>query len=276
MKTQRIYVLVGLSIVVAAAGVAGTSLLLRSGPSAAAEAFLAQVTRGEVDAAYGTTAAEFQRDTSLFQFRRIVRRTGLDAYVSAVWSKQDVNGAQAELSGAVRSSSGQTVPVQLQLVKEGDAWRVLGFSITGVKTAPDPPTRQEVFALVDKVMSAFVDAVQIRDFTAFHRGISRAWQQEVTPRQFKDSFTQFYDDQLDLSPLGTMTPTLDPPPALGSDNAMTVEGEYPTTPSKVHFVLRFADEDGEWKLVGMKVELVAAETTPVPAEEPEKKKRHHR
>jgi hypothetical protein len=34
-----------------------------------------------------------------------------------------------------------------------------------------------------------------------------------------------------------------------------LKGYYPTAPNKVKFQLKYLEEDGEWKLVGIKVDL---------------------
>ena len=71
--------------------------------------------------------------------------------------------------------------------------------------------------------------------------------------QLREAFKVFIEQKEDLTGVGGVEPKLGKAPALGGDGVLTVEGEYPSRPVRVLFLLEYVAEDGEWKLTRLKV-----------------------
>ncbi len=260
---------------VALVGAAVVMWVLRGRPETAADAFVQQLTQGQMDAAYLGTARSFQQATSGQQFSHIVQRTGLDHAVSTTWTGREVRDDAATLQGEFHVPDGRALPIRIDLGKSGDAWRVLGFQVTGTTGPPEMPVPTEVQQLTDQIMRQFVLATSQRDFSDLYKNIATRWQQEITPADFAASFKEFFDDDLDLTRIVDVPMTLSPRPSIDRDRALDVQGFYATTPSRVHFHLRLVDESGAWRLVSLAVRLDPMTVTPPSAAPPRVAPAHH-
>jgi|SRR5215213_8636591 len=118
------------------------------------------------------------------------------------------------------------------------------------------PSDDEMQDIVKKTLLDFNDALQKEDFNDFHKTISKVWQGQITPEKFKESFQDFINGDTDLSPIGSMDAKFTSPTAITkSSGVKTLEtkGEYPTTPRKTEFELKYIAEGKEWKLIGLKL-----------------------
>jgi hypothetical protein len=94
-----------------------------------AEAFLAQIRAGQVDAAWESTTAEFKSDEGREQFRQFVARTPL--------LKQPLEFGEyraTELNGLKRGeclfqAAGSPGKVRVVVGREGDAWKTEGVFV---------------------------------------------------------------------------------------------------------------------------------------------------
>jgi len=55
--------------------------------------------------------------------------------------------------------------------------------------------------------------------------------------------------------VAAFTPTYDPMPVVDDKGKLLVKGWFPTEPRQVHFDLEFIPSDGEWKLLGVSVNV---------------------
>jgi hypothetical protein len=118
------------------------------------------------------------------------------------------------------------------------------------------PSDDEMQDIVKKTMLDFNDAILKKDFSDFHKTISKVWQKQITPDQFKESFQKLIDGEADMSSIKTMTAKFTTPSEITrSTGAKTLEskGEYPTLPLTTDFELKYIAEGKEWKLIGLKV-----------------------
>jgi hypothetical protein len=121
------------------------------------------------------------------------------------------------------------------------------------------PTDDKVQTLVKTTLMDFSDAVQEGDFTDFYKKVAKVWQDDSTPEEMRRSFKVFIDNKEDYNFKKAIAPldaTLSPAPSIqqvsGLD-ALVVEGYYPTKPERATFELKYVDEDGTWKLIGIHI-----------------------
>ena len=99
----------------------------------------------------------------------------------------------------------------------------------------------------------FNDAVQARNFKAFHASLGTAWKSETTPRKLQEIFHEFVDQNIDFAEIADVDPTLDGIPAIDNNGWLVFKGRYTLQASDVLFEVKYQNEEGSWKLVGINV-----------------------
>lgn len=229
-----------------------------------ADQFLAQVASGDTAGAYQSAASGLRTAQTQEQFDASVRGMRLTEYQSSSWSKFDMKNDQAQLEGTITLKDGSTLPVTVDLVKEG-GWKVLGIkpATGGVSGGDAPrlsvPPDDELKKLANRDLAAFHRAVKADDFREFHATLSKPFREQKTAEELRQSFRVFVEKMIDLSAVETVDPKLTRPATIDADGVLQVEGEYPTRPAKVLFALKYVRDSGEWKLLGINVKTEAAE-----------------
>ena len=229
------------------------------------EKFLAALASGPIGTAYGMTSAALRSGQTEKDFAAAVKSFGLDGFESASWSNRSIVNDRGVLEGTVRTKAGGSVPLTIEMIKEGDMWKVL--SIKGPKTGASSgaiiekespaavPGPEESAQLALAALLSFNEAVQTKSFEKFHGGISRMWREQITPAKLLEVFQPFIDAEIDIAAIQALGPVFKSPPAVNADGLLVLEGHYPTTPKKVYFTLKFIDEAKMWKVGGVKVDV---------------------
>ena len=114
-------------------------------------------------------------------------------------------------------------------------------------------------ALVKESMRMFSLSVNAKNFSEFHKSISRLWQREVTVSRLNQAFKPFMDNNINLLPLDNITPVFDVTPSVDDRGVLTIKGYYPTKPSRVTFEFGYVYEGASWKLARTKVNIKATQ-----------------
>jgi hypothetical protein len=87
---------------------------------------LAALKAGDMNAAYAETSEAFKGATSMEQFTAFVDNNPImkDA-ASHSFPNRSINNGIGFVTGTLTSSTGGVIPVEYQLVKENDAWKIL-------------------------------------------------------------------------------------------------------------------------------------------------------
>ena len=120
--------------------------------------------------------------------------------------------------------------------------------------AADIPEEKELKSMSQSSLLSFNQSVLKKDFSGFYDEIAALWQEQTTPEKLQTLFKDFIDKEIDLSPIKKLEPVLSSPAAIDSDGVLVVKGYYPTTPARTIFQLKYLEEKGDWKLVGIKVD----------------------
>ncbi|HVF70684.1 MAG TPA: hypothetical protein VM940_03655 [Chthoniobacterales bacterium] len=121
---------------------------------------------------------------------------------------------------------------------------------------PKVPSETELKSMTLETLLTFNKGVQAKDFTGFYKDIAKLWQEQTTPEKLQGLFQDFIDKELDISPIKKLEPVFNKPAEINSDDVLVVNGYYPTTPKRVVFKLQYLQEQGDWKLVGIKLDTV--------------------
>jgi hypothetical protein len=120
----------------------------------------------------------------------------------------------------------------------------------------DLPDASTATAMVNNTMVSFKDAVNSGSFEAFYRTqLSDRWKREITPARLKTTFAAFMDKKIDLAPIFSVQPAVEPP-HIDEDDFLVLKGQYsvPAENVSVFFDLSYSRE-GSWKLSGINVNV---------------------
>ena len=119
------------------------------------------------------------------------------------------------------------------------------------------PSEEDQIALVEESLTVFGESINAADFTPFIEHISKAWRDGgVTAEQLNEAFADFIDSNVDIPlMLDSLTPAFDSEPTVADNGILTIAGQYPSTPSKLHFEIKYIKEGNTWKVVGTAVNL---------------------
>lgn len=144
---------------------------------------------------------------------------------------------------------------------------VANTEATPVKTSPedalsdssrgDVPSEREMEKLVKRTLLDFNDAVQKGDFTDFHSKISNVWKKTASPEKFNQGFSEFIQKDIDISNIEGKVASFDPKPSVKRKSGYKVleaKGRYETSPLPVRFENEYIEEDGDWKLISIRVD----------------------
>lgn len=121
----------------------------------------------------------------------------------------------------------------------------------------DVPSEREMERLTKRTLLDFNDAVQKGDFTDFHSKISNVWKKTSTPEKFNQGFREFIQKDIDISTIEGKIAQYDPQPTVKRKSGYKVldaKGKYETSPLPVRFETEYIQEDGDWKLISIRVD----------------------
>jgi 2C-methyl-D-erythritol 2,4-cyclodiphosphate synthase len=152
---------------------------------------------------------------------------------------------------------GDSLTFTLKYTTEASAWKLVGIDVH-VKPGPGNtapvPSNAELKKLTDNTLLSFNSAVQSKDFEEFYKSTSKLWQEQTTADKLMDIFKSFIDKKFDIaSAVKTVKPIFEPAPEINSDGVLVVQGSYPIKPDRLEFVLKYVNEQGAWKLIGINV-----------------------
>lgn len=215
---------------------------------------------------YKSTAKLWQEQTTPDKLKEIFQ-TFIDRKfdVEAVIKKQAptfdpapaINGdGFLEVHGAY-DVEGDSLTFILKYNNEAGAWKLVGIDVhlkPGPGKTAKVPSDAELKKLTDETLLSFNSAIQTQDFGAFYKSTAKLWQKQTTPDDLKAAFKSFIDQKFDIgSVVKTVKPSFEPQPAIDSDGLLVVEGSYPIKPDKLTFALKYLNEGGAWKLIGIDV-----------------------
>lgn len=260
-------IIIGIVVVIALA--VGAAFYFTSGIADTATAFFKAVKQKDMPKAQSYLSQEFKATTSEAALAAFLANSGLSNVKDTSWSERKVGGGRGELIGDVTTETGGKVPLKLYFVKEQDNWKIYAIRKetsgvqSGVQSAAQPPApktlgipgQPEQIALVKQSIRDFATSTQQKNMVHFRGTVSRVWQSQFTLEQFNQSFANFLQSNNDFTILNNFEPIIDGEPILADNGVLSIKGRYPTQPSQFHFELKYIQEDGAWKLVGLWVTL---------------------
>jgi hypothetical protein len=105
-------------------------------------------------------------------------------------------------------------------------------------------------------MLEFNHAIEQEDFTDFYDTTAEVWKKETSPEKLNSEFSKFIDWRVNLTEINSLDAEFNKEPVLSKEkesDILTFEGKYKTLPKETNFVLKYVFENGDWKLIGIRV-----------------------
>jgi len=124
------------------------------------------------------------------------------------------------------------------------------------------PSDEELKRLATESVLDLNQAVKDKDFTAFHAKMASVVKHSTSPEKLHQLFQMLIDKEMDLSSIKEVTPVFDKAPSLNEKDLLVLSGYFPTKTWRAIFLLHYAYEHPNWKLVGCKLHLEMAPMNP--------------
>jgi len=114
----------------------GLAFWATSGPVKAVESNLDLLKGGNVQAAYDATAQDFKTAVPFTDYQQFLTAyPAFKNYQSVSFSSREVSNDQATLQGSIKAADGGMTPVEIKLINENGAWRILSIQVknTGIE-----------------------------------------------------------------------------------------------------------------------------------------------
>lgn len=255
MKKILVVIVVILAVI---AAIVAAVFYLTADVTRAGDSFFTLIRNGNAADAYRATAKEFQAATSEAQFLAFLKSSSIADFESAAWTSRSISNNVGELEGSIKTKGGGVVPVKIKFVKEGGKWKLLSIekAAAGVVAGTGPPTvpaDADMIALTDGSVLLLGRAVNANDFQGFYRASAKIWQNQTTPDALKEVFKSFIDQKIDLTVIEGRKPEYSEKAAIDESGRLILKGYYPVEPGRINFTLKYIQEEGQFKLIGINV-----------------------
>jgi hypothetical protein len=262
-----------------------------SGMTDAAEGFFKEVQAHNYDKAYAMLSEDFRRSTSEQEMIAFLKQNGLDTFQSASWGNRSFEGKRGQLEGSITTASGGAVPLKISFVEAADGtWQIYSIvkPAAGTKVITDDKTtsatqtqsEQKSAATTQNILSdtkagnnsspaanqPYIDLVRgtIRDFAVsinqksmaqLRNNSAKLFRDQVGLETFDQAFATYMKLGVDFTALDAMQPHFTSEPRIDENGGLHLEGYYETKPKRFYFSLIYTQEEGQWKLVDIHVDI---------------------
>ena len=133
MKKSTLFIILGVlgGLVLFVGAIIWFVFNVTSGVSNAADQFFATARGGDPKAVYAATSTQLQAVTTPEQLDGFIKQYRLNQVADTTWNSRSFENNIGSVQGSVTLDDGSAVPLSIQLVKEGEVWKV-----SRIDTAP--------------------------------------------------------------------------------------------------------------------------------------------
>lgn len=108
--------------------------------------------------------------------------------------------------------------------------------------------------LAKDTLLSFNNAVQQKDFSAFHATVATPFAAQFSPQQMRQAFRSFIDRKTNIAAIKDVSAILQPGPSIDEGGVLSLSGFFPVQPLPVYFKNKYVWQDGKWKLLSIDVQ----------------------
>jgi cell division septation protein DedD len=133
---------------------------------------------------------------------------------------------------------------------------------------PAPVDRNTVLVLIRTTLVAVQQANQTDNYSVLYGISAPGFQQANSSQRLSQIFANLRAKNFDLSGIVVLEPQLLVLPELYSNGVMRIAGFFPSVPMQVYFDLQFIPVQGQWRLIGIGVDVGVPTAPSVPTSQP--------
>jgi hypothetical protein len=239
------------------------ALLFLFGPggvSGGSEPFLDALARRDFVAASALRTQRFRDAVPQSQFERFLSTSKVGQYTSGDWSGWKIENGVGSVDGQFKTSSGETLPLRLVMLKEDGQWRIDAIQPLRAGASSDEaavlPSAEDAVALIHASTDIFASGVNAGDFTALRDAAAPELKAQFSVADLDTQFKAFVDNRIDLTPLQSVAPNLSSEPSLDDDGVLRLVGYFPAEGGKVDFDYKYVFRFIGWRLISIQVNVV--------------------
>ena len=271
MKKKTVFKILG-GIAIVAAAIVGLVFYVTSDMTGAADKFFETARGGDAESVYALTSAELRNTTSAEQLAAFIELNRFDQVADTSWSSRSIDGGLGRVEGSVTLDDGGVVPLTMQLVKEGDGWKIsfielreaglsggVGPATDGsetVESAAGLPPEGEILGAVDFHTGVFLSAAQ-REGLGLQSGLEyfqEFWIDGVTMDQLQQLVAEMRGKKAAAEALSYARPVVERASPL-EGGGFQATGYLEAAPWRYDYRYAFAPDGERWKLSSFEYEL---------------------
>ena len=131
MKRQTVFIILGVlgGLAALVTGIVALVFYATSGVTGAADKFFETARGGDIHAVYALTSSELQNVTSAEQLGGFVKTYRLNQVTETSWTSRSFENNLGNVQGTVTLDDGGVIPLTLDLVKEGEDWKISSIDV---------------------------------------------------------------------------------------------------------------------------------------------------
>jgi hypothetical protein len=126
VKRQTVFIILGVlaGFLAFVAAIIAVVFYTTSGVTDAADKFYQTARGGNAEQVYALTSTELRKVTSADQLAAYIKANRFDQVANTSWSSRSFENDVGSVEGTLTLDDGGVIPVTMELVREGDDWKV--------------------------------------------------------------------------------------------------------------------------------------------------------
>lgn len=117
------------------------------------------------------------------------------------------------------------------------------------------PTVQYQEILIKTSLLTLNDANLTGNYAVLHARLSKPFREQFSPDQLKDVFKAVVEQKADWALIATKAPIATSDATIDAHGVLHLRGYFDTKPSRLNYDLNYVPSEGEWKPLGLHVDL---------------------
>jgi len=133
---------------------------------------------------------------------------------------------------------------------------VLALALFGAPSSAQnvpSPMIQEI--IIKASLLTFNDAILTGNYDVMNAKLAKPFREQFPPARLAEVFKTFHDQHANIDLIAAKAPISVQEPKVDDAGKLTLKGYFDTTPNRLNYDLGYIMEDGEWKLVGINIDM---------------------
>ena len=130
---------------------------------------------------------------------------------------------------------------------------ILTMSLFSPAHSAPVPTDDEQEVLIKTTLMTFNDANLTGNYTILYDKAAKPFRAQITVQKLVDAFKVYRDKKVNLSSIVSAEMDSSNKATIDSDGVLNLRGKFKDDERRIRFDLKFVNEEGDWKMLGINV-----------------------